>query len=107
MIEEITAEHLKYRMYAKDAPTVVDVRERTELDIGRLDFARNIPYSQLADRLHELDAALPVVIICRSGNRAPLACKLLLNHGFHSVSHVTGGMLAWVERVDPTMRPSV
>jgi len=107
VIEEITAEQLKYRMYAKEAPTVVDVRERHELDIGRLEFARNIPYSQLANRLHELDATLPVVILCRSGNRSLLACKLLVSHGFQAVSPVTGGILAWVARVDPTMRRTV
>ncbi len=106
MIEEITAEQLKYRMYAKQAPTVIDVRERSELDVGRLEFALKIPYSQLANHLHELDAASPVVIICRSGNRSPQACKLLLSHGFRIVSYVTGGLLAWAERVDPTMRPS-
>ena len=106
MIEEINAEHLKYRMYAKDAPTVIDIRERTELDVGRLDFARQIPFSQLANRLHELDVSSPIVIICRSGSRSPLACKLLVSHGFQNVSHVAGGLLAWAERVDPTMRPS-
>lgn len=105
VIEEITAEQLKHRMYAKVAPTVIDVREKGELDIGRLDFARIIPYSQLANRLEELDPSSPVVVVCRSGNRSFQACKLLASHGFRAVSHVTGGLLAWAERVDPTMRP--
>ena len=105
MIEEITAEQLKHRMYAKVAPTVIDVRERGELDIGRLDFARIIPYSQLMEHITEFDPASPVVVVCRSGNRSFQACKLLVSHGFRAVSHVTGGLLAWAERVDPTMRP--
>lgn len=105
MIEEITVDQLKARLDAGEQPLVIDVREGWELDISKLPFARHLPMGQVADRLGELDPATPVIIMCRSGGRSLQVARFLAAQGFRSVANLTGGILAWGERIDPSLRP--
>lgn len=105
MIEEITVDQLKARLDAGEQPLVIDVREGWELDISKLPFARHLPMGQVVDRLGELDPATPVIIMCRSGGRSLQVARFLAAQGFRSVANLTGGILAWGERIDPSLRP--
>lgn len=51
-----------------------------------------MPLSQLVTST--LDAALPVITVCRSGGRSAKAAAALVAAGF-TVSNLTGGMLQW------------
>ena len=55
------------------------------------------------DELRVPGAAVPVVVICRTGNRSGTATRFLLNQGFVSVRNLVGGMNEWVEKVDSSM----
>jgi adenylyltransferase/sulfurtransferase len=44
-----------------------------------------------------------VIIHCRSGARSQKAALLLKEAGFTNVSNLAGGVLAWSEKIDPTM----
>ena len=44
-----------------------------------------------------------VIIHCRSGARSQKAALALKAAGFTKVSNLTGGILAWAEKIDPTM----
>ncbi|NDF86929.1 MAG: molybdenum cofactor biosynthesis protein MoeB, partial [Gammaproteobacteria bacterium] len=70
MVEELSVESLKARIDAGEKPVVIDVREGWELEISSLPFARHLPMGQIADRLGELDAAAPIIVMCRSGGRS-------------------------------------
>ena len=105
MIKEMTVEELKASVDAGEQPLVVDVREDWELDISSLPFARHIPMGQIADRIGELDPKTPLIIMCRSGGRSMQVARVLEAHGFSSVANLTGGILAWGERIDPSLRP--
>ncbi|MBM4191542.1 MAG: sulfurtransferase [Gammaproteobacteria bacterium] len=104
MINEITVEQLKARIDAGERPPVIDVREGWELDISNLAFARHIPMGQILARIGELDPATPLIIMCRSGGRSMQVTKILETRGFGSVFNLTGGILAWGERIDPSLR---
>lgn len=74
----------------------VDVREAHERTgpLGHVPDAESIPLLQLlADP--SLDAAVPLVLICRSGRRSGLLVEELARKGFAAVASVEGGMLAW------------
>jgi len=105
MVEELSVEALKARLDAGETPLVVDVREPHELEISRLEFARHLPMGEIADRLGELDPNEPLVVMCRSGGRSLQVARFLESRGFRSVSNLTGGILAWGERIDPSLRP--
>lgn len=105
MIEELTVDQLKARLDAGETPLVIDVREAWELDISKVPFALHIPMGQVADRLGELDPANPVIVMCRSGGRSLQVARFLASQGFRSVANLSGGILAWGERIDPSLRP--
>jgi rhodanese-related sulfurtransferase len=74
---------------------LVDCREQDEWDAGRIDGAILIPLqSILAGAGPELDAARPVVVVCRSGNRSELATMMLQARGYEAYN-LEGGMEAW------------
>lgn len=71
---------------------VVDVRTASELETLPLAGAIHIPIDELAERLSELDPALPTVAVCHSGKRAHVAACLLQGNGFANVRNLNGGM---------------
>ena len=103
MIPEVTVEELAEELKDGSPLVVLDVREDYELDHSRLDPHVLIPLGDLPDRFTELDPAVPVVVICRTGNRSGTATRFLLNQGFVSVRNLVGGMNEWVEKVDSSM----
>ncbi|MCU0761079.1 MAG: rhodanese-like domain-containing protein [Steroidobacteraceae bacterium] len=105
MVEEVSPEELKAEIDAGRPPVMLDVREPWELDISRLAGIVHIPMGEIPDRLGELDPAQPVTVICRSGGRSLRVAQFLEQNGFARVSNLTGGMLAWGERIDPSQRP--
>jgi rhodanese-related sulfurtransferase len=72
---------------------LLDVREPTELAVENLPEAVNIPLGQLRSRLGELPRDREIHVICRSGQRAYYATRILLQNGFKA-KNVSGGMLS-------------
>ena len=105
MVNEISVEELKAQLDTGATPLVIDVREGWELDISKVNFARHMPIATVPTRLNELDPETPIIVMCRSGGRSLQIANLLVAHGFRSVSNLTGGILAWGERIDPSLRP--
>jgi rhodanese-related sulfurtransferase len=97
----ITVEELKARMDAGEQLNIVDVREpneHAEFNIG----GKLIPVGRILsmdmDELEDLKEQ-EVIFYCRSGNRSGQACMFAESMGFKNVVNVTGGMLAWRERI--------
>jgi len=72
---------------------LLDVREPVELAVENVPEAVNIPIGQLRARLGELPRDRDIHVICRSGQRAYTAMRILLQNGFHA-RNVAGGMLS-------------
>ncbi len=103
-IPQISVEELKRKLDAKEDVFVLDVREPYEYPIANLG-APLIPVGDVERRLGELQAKkdAEIVVHCRSGARSQKAAVVLKNAGFTHVSNLTGGILAWAEKIDPTM----
>jgi adenylyltransferase/sulfurtransferase len=99
--DEMTVSELKARMDRGDAPTVIDVREPHEHQICRIPGATLIPAAQLASRLDEFDRSKEVVVHCRSGGRSSKAVAMMRDKGFTHARNLKGGVLAWVDEIDP------
>jgi NADPH-dependent 2,4-dienoyl-CoA reductase/sulfur reductase-like enzyme/rhodanese-related sulfurtransferase len=72
---------------------LLDVREPVELAVENVPGALNIPVGQLRERLGELPRDREIHVICRSGQRAYNAIRILLQNGF-TARNVAGGMLS-------------
>ena len=105
MVNEITVEELKAQLDAGKPPRILDVREAWELDLCKLEPIVHIPLGQLPERCAELDANEPLLVMCRSGGRSMQAAQFLAQRGFRSVTNLAGGILAWAERIDRSIRP--
>jgi NADPH-dependent 2,4-dienoyl-CoA reductase/sulfur reductase-like enzyme/rhodanese-related sulfurtransferase len=76
-----------------DGAFLLDVREAAELAVEQVPGAVNIPIGQLRDRLDEVPKDQEVHVLCRSGQRAYYAARVLLQHGCDAKVR-SGGMLA-------------
>ena len=61
--------------------TLLDTRTPREYSRGHVEGFVNLPLDELRDRLEELDRDKPVYVICQSGLRSYLACRILAQHG--------------------------
>lgn len=62
--------------------TLLDARTPYEYSLGHIDGFLNIPVDDLRKRLAELDKGKPVYVICQSGLRSYIACRILSGNGF-------------------------
>jgi NADPH-dependent 2,4-dienoyl-CoA reductase/sulfur reductase-like enzyme/rhodanese-related sulfurtransferase len=72
---------------------LLDVRDPVELAVEQAQGAVNIPLGQLRARLGELPRDRDILVICRSGQRAYYATRMLLQNGFKART-LSGGMLS-------------
>jgi len=101
-VPEIQVEELKRRLDAGEDVFVLDVREPHEYQICNIG-GHLIPLDDLPKRVHELDSSREIVAHCRSGTRSAKAVNFLRQAGFRKVRNLSGGILAWADRVDPKM----
>lgn len=102
IIPEIQPEELKRRLDANEDVFVLDVREPHEHKIANI-HGHLIPLGDLPARVHELDSTRETVVYCKSGMRSAMAVDFLLKSGFKRASNLAGGILAWADRIDPSL----
>ncbi len=100
---EIDVAELKAKLDRRDKFVLVDVREPHEFQIGRIPGSTLIPLGTLPQRLGELNPGDDIVVHCKMGGRSAKACDLLRANGFQRVTNVKGGILAWSDKVDPSV----
>src|SRR5215208_6464187 len=99
---EITAVELKQRMDRGDKLAILDVREPNEFQINRIPGAQLIPLGEVPRRHAELDPDEETVVLCKMGGRSARAADYLRSVGFKRVLNLKGGILEWVDKVDPS-----
>ena len=100
--DEMTARELKERLDRGEPIVVVDVREPQEYQINRIPGSRLIPLGELPQRYEELDPDAAIVCQCKSGMRSAKATAFLRGIGFKNVRNLAGGILGWIDQVDPS-----
>lgn len=103
MVQQITAPELQARLSEADPPMLLDVREPWEQDIARLPGTVDIPMMEVPARLEELPKDRDIVVMCRSGGRSTKIAEYLEGQGYR-VTNLTGGILAWVQEVDSSLK---
>jgi sulfur-carrier protein adenylyltransferase/sulfurtransferase len=101
---DISVEELKRLRDERADFVLLDVREPREYAICHLD-GKLIPLGQLGSRLSELDPTSHIVVHCRTGGRSANAVKAMRGAGFENTWNLNGGILAWIERIDPSLTP--
>lgn len=74
----------------KNDVTLLDTRTCEEYERGHIEGFRNIPVDELRDRLDEIDKDNPVYVICQSGLRSYIACRILEGSGFEAYNFCGG-----------------
>ena len=101
-VPAISVEELKKKLDAKADIFILDVREPHEYQICNLK-GYLIPVGDLPKRVNELDSSREIITHCRSGVRSAKAVNFLRRSGFKKVYNLSGGILAWADKVDTTM----
>jgi molybdopterin/thiamine biosynthesis adenylyltransferase/rhodanese-related sulfurtransferase len=101
-VPAITVQDLKNKLDARADIFILDVREPHEYQICNLK-GYLIPVGDLPKRVNELDSSREIIAHCRSGVRSAKAVNFLRRSGFKKVYNLTGGILAWADKIDPAM----
>jgi molybdopterin/thiamine biosynthesis adenylyltransferase/rhodanese-related sulfurtransferase len=99
---DMTVTELSSRIDAGSPPVIIDVREPPEIRICSIPGSIPIPMADLPSRLADLDPKAEVVVYCKSGGRSSRAVAWLHERGFIRARNLTGGVLAWIDQVDPS-----
>lgn len=102
-IPSIRVEELKQRLDAGENLLLLDVREEHEYAISNIGGTL-IPLAELPRRVKELDADREIIALCKMGTRSAKAVEILRQAGFTKVLNLTGGIHAWSDRVDRSVR---
>lgn len=89
LIENLAAGRLKQffwddlaKLPRDGSAILLDTRTATEYTASHIDGSVHIPVDELRDRLEELDRHKPIYVLCQSGLRSYLACRILMQHGY-------------------------
>jgi sulfur-carrier protein adenylyltransferase/sulfurtransferase len=99
---ETTSLELKKRLDAGDDVFILDVREPNEYQICRIPGSVLIPLGELPRRYAELPSDKDIVALCKMGGRSAKATDFLQSVGVKRVKNLRGGILDWIDKVDPS-----
>ena len=101
--DQATVEELKTRLDRQESFLLLDVREPQEFEICRIPGSVLIPLGDLPSRLSELEGRDDMIVHCKSGVRSGKAVRLLREAGYTKARNLKGGILAWIDGIDPTL----
>lgn len=102
-MKSITVLELKEKIDKKEAFKLIDVREEYENEICTLN-GELIPLATVLENVDHFRADVPVIVHCRSGKRSATAImQLEKQFGLENLYNLEGGILAWIEKIDPSM----
>ena len=88
----LTAEMARNMLQTRDITMVVDVRTKTEWDLGHYEGATHIPVRQLtAAKFEGVPRNTGILVYCNTGQRARAAAEKIRRFGFENVYYIRGG----------------
>ncbi len=83
----------------REKAVVIDVSEADEFEAGHVGGAKNVPFSQLEEKLPVAvkNKGLPLILVCATGARANRAVAVAKKLGYEQAQALGGGLKAWKE----------
>ena len=83
----------------REKAVIVDVSEADEFAAGHVGGAKNVPFSELEEKLAAAakNKALPLILVCATGARANRAVAVAKKLGYEQAQALCGGLKAWKE----------
>lgn len=99
---EVSVEETKDRMM-NDEVLLIDVREKWEHDLAKLEGSNLIPLGELSENLARIPKDKFVVIYCHTGNRSLYAARMMRENGFSRAYSMAGGIDLWSRKIDSSV----
>ena len=103
MVEEISPEELHERIQSDDSPQIIDIRPPAAFAQGHVPGAENVPMTELAARIGEVDWADDIVVTCPIGQSSIQAARLIGSFegaDDAEVRSLAGGYDAWAYDIE-------
>jgi sulfur-carrier protein adenylyltransferase/sulfurtransferase len=105
-MKELTVQEFKQMLDGKENIQVIDVREPSEYSAANIK-GELIPLATIPHNVFKVSRDKKVIVYCRSGKRSENAIRFLeANHGFENLYNLKGGILAYKNEIDGTLRVS-
>ena len=102
-ILEIDVVELKNKIDLNSNIKIIDIREPNELAICKIEGSIHIPMMEIPNKINELNKEQELIIQCRSGERSARVCEFLMHQGFTNTKNLKGGILEWINIIDPSL----
>ena len=104
MYSEINSEEYREQFESGDSGDYqfIDVREIDEYEAGHIPGTKNIPMSELQDRVDEISEETPVVLVCATGGRSGQVATFLASMGYEDIYNHSDGTKGWIIKGYPT-----
>lgn len=103
-MNEITVHELKSKIDNGIDFQLIDVREENEREFTNIG-GDHIAMGTVVQNMEKIDMKKDVVIYCRSGSRSGQVVNFLeMNHGYKNLYNLKGGILAWADEIDDTIK---
>jgi adenylyltransferase/sulfurtransferase len=102
-ISEILPKQLAERIERGEKLEIIDVREPYEWQLGHIPGARLVPLGKLGAEISRLDKKRETILYCKVGVRSMHAAQQLSEAGVSEVRNLAGGILRWIDDVDPSL----
>ena len=103
-VKSVTVEELKKMMDEKKDVQLIDVREKDEKAIADIG-GELIPMGSAVANAGKISKNKMVIVYCRSGRRsASVVGELQEKFGFTNLYNLAGGILAWAEKIDSSVK---
>ena len=101
---EITVRELKTMIDNKENFELIDVREKFEWDLCKINGAQLIPTTQIMEGnfgdLENINKEKNIVLYCHTGRRSAEIAHMLKNKSYKNVKNLLGGIDAWAKEID-------
>jgi adenylyltransferase/sulfurtransferase len=99
-VNNISPLQLKELLLKEEGIKLIDVREKWEHNIARINGAELVPLSTFAENYKKLNVDDKFVVFCHHGSRSYSACIFMAKNGFKNLYNLEGGINAWSQEVD-------
>ena len=102
-IREVTSDDVKHLVSEGTEVVIVDIRDESDWDAGRIPGAVHCPRGDLEQELPRAlpDPDTPMVLYCGGGGKSALAADALQSMGYTDVASMAGGYRGWVASGGP------